>query len=806
MDAVLCFHCHAPLAGSTLCARIGARSEPVCCMGCRAVAELIGSAGLDDFYRRRAAPARPSANADDDWNAYAAPALAAEFVTRQGEHASLALIIENLRCSACSWLIEHALTALPGVIRVSVNTASGRALLEWHWNTIGVATLLRRIAELGYVPHPLSTSSAANVQRNERRRALKQLAVAAFGMMQVMMFAVAEYAAHLNHETIDPTLTRYFRLLSMLLSLPVLFYAGRPFLTNAWHSVRTRTLGMDLPVGAALLLAFAASTWNTLRGSGEVYFDSLTMFVFFLTLSRCTALSVRHHTNSITDALAQHLPTLAQRMTAAGIETVPLHRLRSGDLVLVRSGDVVPVDGVIIAGTTQLNEAWLTGESLPVARRTGDVVSCGSINAGSPIEVRATATADATSLAGIAALLTRTQLEKPAAVRSADRYATLFLRCVLATSVVVFIGWSMIDPARALPATLAVLIVACPCAFSIALPAVLAAATAGLARRGVLVARLDALEALAHVQHVVLDKTGTLTRGELTLQRVNVLGTRSREQCLAIAASLERGSEHPIGTALRNLTSAALPVTEMVSVPGSGIVGCVNGERYRIGTPAFVAAGCNATVPLSAEQDGTSVVLLGDDRHVLAELVLADVVREDAALAVYELQRMRISSELLSGDGAAAVQAAAHRCGIATARARCTPQDKVARVQALQSQGRCVAMVGDGINDAPVLAAADVAIAMGRGAGLALAAADCIIVNEHARQIPAVIQTARRALRVARQNLRWSLTYNLSAVPLAAFGLIPPWIAALGMSASSILVLLNALRLLRRPPQLPPSS
>ncbi len=801
MSAGQCFHCHEPLAGSQLRARVGKDTEPVCCTGCQAVAELISGSGLEAFYRHRSGPSqRPSGAAPDPWNAYADPMVAAEFITRRGSLDSLTLIIEGLRCSACGWLLDRTVGRLPGVSRMSVNATSGRAIVEWQPGVTELPAIMRCIAQLGYTPHPLTAANTAQVHRQERRTALKQLAVAAFGMMQVMMFAVGGYAAELAGETLDPVLAQYFRHISLLISLPVLLYAGRSYLVNAWQNVRTRSVGMDLPVGSALLLAFIASAWNTLRGTGAVYFDSITMFVFFLNLSRFTALSVRHRTNSVSDALALHLPAIAQRVNDSNVETVPLRQLQAGDTVLVRSGAVIPVDGIIVSGATLVNEAWLSGEALPLARGSGDAVSCGSINTGSPIHVRATATAQSTSLAGIAALLCQAQLQKPEALRIADRYAAIFLRCVLVLGLIAFAAWLLIDPSKALPTLLAVLIVACPCAFSIAMPAVLGATTAELARRGVLVTRVDALETLARIHRVILDKTGTLTRGTMTLRRCQSLGSLSKDQCLTLAAALERTSEHPIAGAFK-LPNGAAPVAEHITTePGRGIEGEIAGVRYRIGVPAFVHE-LRGMATAVHESNGADAILLGSDQEALAAFEVSDELREDSIIASHELQKLGVATEILSGDSRDAVRKVAERCAIESFRARCLPADKVARVRELQRQGNTVAMLGDGINDAPVLAAADVSIAMGRGAALALSAADCVIVNERPSLLAATIVIARRSVRIARQNLLWSAAYNLTALPFAALGWIPPWAAALGMAGSSILVLLNSLRVMSRDPR-----
>jgi Cu2+-exporting ATPase len=797
-DEPRCFHCQEPLAGSTLTARIGTRLEPVCCPGCQAVAEMISGSGLADYYIRRTTPSPRPATEEASWQAYLEPQVAAAFVSRGPAVDSVELLIENLRCPACGWLIERAVGAIPDVKTVDINAGLGRAHIEWTAGASRFEQIMRTIAQLGYVPHPVTEETTSRVYCAERRSMLKRFVVATFGMMQVMMFAVAGYSAELGGERIDPTLEHYFRLVSLLVSVPVLFYAGQPFLANAWNSLRTRSVSMDLTVSAALVLAFVASTWNTFAGHGEVYFDSITMFVFFLTLVRLIELIVRHRTSSVADALARHLPATAQRVVGEKVESVPIGQLRRGDEVIVPSGAIVPADGYIVEGTTLLDESLLTGESLPVARRVGDRVASGSINTGSPVRIAVTATGSSTVLSNIVNLLRRAQTRKPPAMRTANRAAAVFLRVVLVASVVVCATWLAVDPQRAFAATLAVLVVACPCAFSIATPAALAASTARLARQGVLVTRPEALETLADIDHVIFDKTGTLTRGEIQLAGCEVVGSRSREECLAIAAALERSSGHPIASAFRNMETAGLTATDIATVPGFGIEGTIDGKRYRIGISAFAAELRGVAVPRTGEHIDATTIVLGDEHEALAVFTLSDALREDSPAAVEKLRALGIDSEILSGDGSSAVAAIAKRCGVSRFFARRTPNQKLSRVHELQSQGRRVAMVGDGINDAPVLGAANVSIAMGRGAALALAAADVIFVSERPSALAGVVRTARRTAQIARQNLLWAGLYNFSALPLAALGYIPPWAAALGMSASSLFVLLNALRLLPR--------
>ncbi|HEY0939428.1 MAG TPA: heavy metal translocating P-type ATPase [Steroidobacter sp.] len=800
----ICFHCGEPLRGSTLVARIEQRNEPVCCSGCQAVAELIAGTGLGDFYRYRdGASVRPrDADQTDKWRVYADQQFASQFTRTVRGQTSVTLLIEGLRCSACSWLIDKVLRRHAGVIDVSVNAATGRATVTWDGSQLDLAEVMRTIAQLGYVPHPLTDETVARTLREERRDSLKRLLVAGFGMMQVMMFAVSVYSAELANEVMDPTLLSYFRIVSLLVATPVMFYAGAPILLSAWNSLRSRGIGMDVPVSIALVLAYGASVWNIFSANGgEVYFDSVTMFIFFLTLGRFVQMSVRQHTAGVTDALARQLPSIAHRVGPGGVDDVPVTSLQIGDVIQVRRGEVLPADGELIDSEAQLDEAMLTGESLPVQRRSGDRVVAGTINLEAPIRLSVTALGSDTALSHIVSLMQRAQTNKPALARNADGAAARFLRYVLLGAGLTCAAWLAIDPSRAFPATLAVLVVACPCAFAIAMPAALAAATASLGRLGILLTDPDALESLAKVDHIVFDKTGTLTRGELRVARCIPLTNMSEEQCLRTAALIEQSSEHPLARAFAPFHGDGT-VADVETVPGRGVQARVNGRLFRIGSPDFVAELRKVPdVPQSPDELTGSVVLLGDEQVALAWFELTDSLRPMAAQAVNQLRALGIAPQILSGDGQAAVMTVAQQCAVDDYLARRTAQQKLAHVLSLQKEGKRVAVIGDGVNDAPVLGAADVSIAMGRGAALAHASAGLILVSDNLDALPQAVQLARRTLRIARQNLLWAAIYNLGSIPLAALGFIPPWLAALGMSISSVAVVLNSTRLLPRPPQ-----
>ena len=793
-----CFHCSEPVpAGVVIRARIGGRDEPVCCHGCRAVAEFIAGAGLGDYYRYRDAAA---ARADetprpDRWSAYDRPELVERLTTREpGGARSMTVLLEGLRCSACSWLADKALRQQRGLHDVSVNPATARARLTWDPEVASLGDLLRVLEHVGLRPHPLAGDAAGQLAVLERRTALKRLAVAGFGMMQVMMFAVPLYIAHTSG--MDPGIRKLLRLVSMLVSVPVALYAGWPFYVGAWQALRARGISMDVPVSIAIVLAFVASVWNALTGQGDVYFDSVTMFVFFLSLGRYVEMVARHRSGSVADALARLAPVTARRLRDGAVEDVQAAELEAGDELLVRTGEVFAADGVVAEGAGRVDESMLTGESTAVTKEIGAPVHAGTQNLGAPLRVRVSAVADRTVLAGIVALLERAQAERPRVARAADRAAAWFLGRILVGAAVVFVAWWFIDPARAFPATLAVLVATCPCALSLATPAAIAAATAGLARRGVLVAHSDALETLARADRVLWDKTGTLTRGLVRVEEIRPLAGPTEAQCLEMAAALERMSEHPIARAFIEPGITTTDATAVEVHAGLGIEGTVGDRRLRIGRPSF-ATGL-APEPKAVDGiDGESWVCLGDSSGPLAAFRLTDQLRSEAASCVAELRQRGLDSEIVSGDDEDAVSRIAVLCGVGRSSSRLDPGRKLARVKQLQSTGSVVVAIGDGINDAPLLRGADVAIAMGRGSALAQTSADLILVRDSLEEIPHAVDVARRTQRVIRQNLAWAIGYNVAALPLAAFGFVPPWLAAIGMSASSVVVVLNAMRLSR---------
>lgn len=705
---------------------------------------------------------------------------------------------EGIRCANCARSIDTTLRRTAGVRSADINVANGRVSVTWDTAHTSLPAILRAVADLGFRPLPLAGESAATIRRDERRTSYKRIGLAGLGSMQVMMYAGGLYTG--AFDGIDPRIAEFLKLTCLLFATPVLFYSGAPILRGALQDLRNRVLGMDVTVSIALVLAFAASVVHTLTGQGEVYFDSVVMFVFFLLLGRHAEMVSRHQAASVTDALARALPTQVTRLDSAGhAQQVALAAVAVGDRVRVGSGQIVPFDGTLEDDTALLDEALVTGESVTQRHRRGDRLLGGSVNAGATLTVRVSAVAQDSTLHSLVRLLERAQSERPRIGIAAQRMASWFIVRILVLTVLVAIAWAWFDPSRVLPAVLAVLVATCPCALSLATPVAIAASTSRLARAGVLVTRADAVESLAQVDTLVIDKTGTLTEGEARLVGLDLRPGWQAEAVLPVAAALEAESRHPTASAIRAAAAARagaqgspLACSDAREAAGNGIEGTVQGVRWRIGRPEWVA-GLAARDAAGWRGDGD--IALGNGTGIVALFTIADELRADARATIDSLRGLGLDVQLASGDRDTAVRGAARQLGITAARSRLRPEDKLGIVRELQSNGRRVLMVGDGINDGPVLAAADVSAAMGRGSGIAHAASDLLLLRDSLAALPESIRVARRTLVIIGQNLRWAAAYNLAAVPIAALGFMPPWVAALGMSLSSLLVVANARRL-----------
>jgi Cu2+-exporting ATPase len=804
-----CFHCGLPLpADADFAVTILGARQPLCCRGCEAVAQAIVDGGLSDYYKHRTAAAPTAREVVPEFlrqtALYDHPEVQKSFVHVTDAHVrEAALILEGITCAACVWLNERHLSRLPGVLSVHINYATHRVRVKWDEQKIHLSDILTAISHIGYLAHPYDPGRSQQLLERERKQLLRRLGVAGAFTMQVMILAEALYVG--GWAETETQYRVFFQWTSLLLTLPVLLYSAQPFFQSAWRDLKQGRTGMDVPVSLGMVTAFAASVWATVTGQGEVYYDSVTMFAFFLLTGRYFELRARNHAAEASETLVHATPAMATRLTVGRDEQeiIPAAHLCPGDRVLIRPGESVPADGIVLEGRSSIDESLLTGESRPITKTPGQALIGGSTNIESVLIARIEKTGPDTVLSAILRLLDRASAEKPRLAQLADRAAAWFVAALLLLTAIVALYWWRHDPAQLLPITIAVLVVTCPCALSLATPTALTAATGRLTQLGILTTRGHALETLARATHFVFDKTGTLTLGRLRLLHTRTLADTGAQDCLHIAAALERHSEHPVARALTEALGAveSLPTSDIVNTPGAGIQGTVSGGKYYLGTPDFIAAQTGIAAPEAVlqnmRQEGATLAVLASSERWLAVFALGDELRPGARELVTELKRQGKSVWLLTGDHEQAARRITHELGITELAWNLKPGDKLEKIHALQQQGAVVAMVGDGVNDAPVLAAAQVSVAMGSGAAIAATAADMILLSSQLDRLIQGLDIARRTLHVIRQNLVWALGYNLVAVPAAVMGYVPPWLAAIGMSASSLLVVVNALRLTR---------
>jgi Cu2+-exporting ATPase len=725
------------------------------------------------------------------------------------------LVIEGMHCAACAVSVEDALARVPGVVRAEVSAASQRAKVVWVPASVLPSTWMRAVREAGYGAVPANDAFAHERRQSEGRKALWRMAVAGFCMMQVMMYAWPAYIARPGDLTAE--MEQLLRWASWVLSLPVILFSCGPFFSNALRDLAKRRVSMDLPVALGMGMTFVVSTLGTFDPHGafgrEVYFDSLTMFVFFLLTGRWLELRLRGRTAGALDALMNRLPDSVQRQRLDGsFERVALRRLQPHDLIRVLPGESFPADGTVLEGVTLVDEALLTGESSAVPRGVGATVIAGSHNLGVPVLVRIERVGAHTRFAQIVALMESASVDKPQLAQLADRIARPFLLSVLvAAGAAAAIGWSQ-DPAHAVMVAVAVLVVTCPCALSLATPAAMLAAAGTLAKKGVLVRRLQALEALAKIDMVVFDKTGTLTRDDIALVGIHTRAGVSSEHALLLAATLCRHSLHPVSRSLFAAWKGACPGAEAMRAEaglgkpsglqetlGQGIAARLHDVNRAAEWATDLRLGSASFCGVAAPETDALHACLSDERGWLATFELQEAVRDDARQCVRALQADGVEVRILSGDRPDSVRRVASQIGIAQAMGDCTPENKLSHLRAAQRGGRFVAMVGDGLNDGPVLAGAQVSFAVGASVPLAQAQADFVILGDQLAGMAQSLRLARRTLRVVRQNLWWAGAYNLVCVPLAIAGWLPAWAAGLGMASSSLLVVLNALRLSQVP-------
>ncbi|WP_223630133.1 heavy metal translocating P-type ATPase [Pseudomonas atacamensis] len=794
-----CYHCALPVpSGSRFTAVVLGQAREFCCPGCQAVAEAIVAGGLESYYQHRSeASANPEAlpvQLTDELALYDRADVQQPFVRHEGDLAETTLLMEGISCAACGWLIEKHLRTLPAVAEARLNLSNHRLHVRWADAQLPLSQILAELRHIGYAAHPYQADRASEQLASENRLALRQLGVAGLLWFQAMMATMATWPEF--NIDLSPELHTILRWVALFLTTPIVFYSCAPFFKGAMRDLRTRHLTMDVSVSLAIGSAYIAGIWTSITGVGELYFDAVGMFALFLLAGRYLERRARERTAAATAQLVNLLPASCLRLDSDGqSERILLSELRVGERILVQPGSILPADGKIIDGQSSIDESLLTGEYLPQPRTLGDAVTAGTLNVEGALTVQVQALGQDTRLSAIVRLLDRAQTEKPRLAEIADRAAQWFLLLSLIAAAVIGLLWWQLDSARAFWIVLAMLVATCPCALSLATPTALTAATGTLHKLGLLLTRGHVLEGLNQIDTVIFDKTGTLTEGRLVLRSIRPLGRLDSEQCLSLAAALENRSEHPIARAFGR---APLAAEDVHSTPGLGLEGVVGEQRLRIGQAEFACALSGAALPSMPDEAG-QWLLLADTHGPLAWLVLDDRLRDDAPALLAACKARGWRTLLLSGDSSPMVASVAAELGIDEARGGLRPDDKLQVLQQLHKEGRKVLMLGDGVNDVPVLAAADISVAMGSATDLAKTSADAVLLSNRLDALVQAFALARRTRRVIIENLLWAALYNGLMLPFAALGWITPVWAAVGMSISSLTVVLNALRLTRLP-------
>ncbi|ABX49384.1 heavy metal translocating P-type ATPase [Shewanella baltica] len=791
-----CFHCQEPvLTGQQFVTRINDRDELMCCPGCQAVSQAIVDAGLLSYYKFRTEPGSKQnalvPEALTQFSAYDLPEVQQDFVHSEDNIESVSLSIDGITCAACAWLIEHKVKQLTGVSQVLVNSTTQRAMISWDKRTVKLSDILGQISRIGYQAAPYQVDEQELNNKLNSRKFLLRLGLAGFATMQVMMFALALYTGYFTD--LDVQYRDYFRWVSMLFATPVVLYSAQPFYFSAIRTLLSGKLNMDVSVSIAIGGAYVASCFATVNGTGEVYFESVSMFTFFLLLGRYFEQKARQKASVSSSNLHKLVPLTAHLMNDNGQEEIPAKKLRLNDVILVKPGEMIAADGVVIEGHTSINEAMLTGEQMPIEKTVASQVYAGTINVDQPIKVSVTALGQDQLVAEIIRLQELASNTKPAIALLADKLSRYFSGTILTIATITYLVWHQISPEDAFWVTLSVLVATCPCALALATPTAVTCATAIFTRLGIITRKAGVFEKLPQIKHVVFDKTGTLTCGTLSIGQTQCMADLTNTQALAIAAALEAGSRHPIAAAFAMFADNALVAEEVHHEVGFGVRGRIDGTDYFIGNAVFTGASIDSRDPTQKIWLARSA---NNQLEVLASFEIQDNIRQDSKATIEMLKQQGCRISIASGDSSGHVHQLAKELGIDDVHSGLTPADKLALVTRLQQHTR-VAMFGDGINDAPVLAGADLSVAMGSGSAIAKNSADLILLGDHLSRFTQAVSVAKLTTQIIRQNLAWALGYNALILPLAVTGHVAPYIAAIGMSASSLIVVGNSLRLLR---------
>ncbi|MEJ2608476.1 MAG: heavy metal translocating P-type ATPase [Candidatus Thiodiazotropha sp.] len=815
-----CFHCNLPLPpdDEVVVANIEGEPQRFCCIGCKAVCEAIYEAGLEGFYQRtpEGINLAPPPEIPKELALYDLDDVQTEFVSELGEERDIHLLIEGIHCAACVWLIEHTLNPMPGIISAQVNLSGKRLHVKWHNSAITLSQIIQRLGQIGYSAVPYDLEAAEGTMKSQNRLLLYRMAFAAFGMMNLMWISIALYAGADKGE-----FRSLFHWIGFALSTPVLLYSGYPFFRGAWSGLRNLHLGMDLPIAIGASLTYLYSVYITVSGSttGEVYYDTVVNFLFVILVGRYLEAMSKRQAVAATQRLLDLQPRVATRLENGEEEkVVPIRAIVKGDLVVVKPGVRVPVDGIIKEGQSSINEAMLTGESLAVSKQSGDKVSAGTINGHGALLVVVTGSLKNTALGRIISLVEEAQGSKAPIQCLADQIVPWFVAVTLGLATLTFLYWVSSSFEAALLAATSVLIITCPCAFGLATPMSIAVASGLGAKYGILVKNGEVLETLSTINHVIFDKTGTLTEGGLSVAGIYMGDdqwqegqdqppTDSINDLMAKLAAVERHSEHPTADAVIAWTDASISDQPRRTSkafryePGLGVMARVADEQIVVGNDLLMSRqGCSSSdyLDLTAselDERGIGSFRVAINGCQVGLVAVEDRVRSDAKALIDALKTEGIEVTLLSGDRKRAAEAIATRLGGMEVIAEVLPEEKDQVVQRLQAKGHRVAMVGDGINDAPALVRADVGIAMGSGTDVSIASADIVLMSSELERVRLAIALSRRTLHTIRQNIGISIVYNIIMVPLAMAAVVTPLVAAISMPLSSLAVIGNSARI-----------
>ena len=801
-----CFHCGLPVPpGSHFVETIEDQPREFCCLGCQSVCKIIYESGLEGFYQRTPegqllAPPPPPPT---DTALYDIDDVQSEFVHEMGETRDINLLVEGIHCAACIWLIERTLGRMQGIVNINANLANKRLHVRWDNRQIKLSEIISRLGEIGYAAVPFDPETAEGTIKKQNRALLLRMAFAGFAMMNLMWISIALYTGADKGE-----FRSMFHWIGFALATPTLLYSGWPFLKGAWTGLRQIHLTMDLPIAIGATTTYLYSVYVMLTGSqiGEVYYDTVVNFMFVILVGRFLEAKSKRHAVASTQRLLDLQPRVASVIRDNEPQVVPIRSVKAGEKVLIKAGDKIPVDGIIIEGQSAIDEAMLSGESKPVKKSVNDHVSAGTINIESALTVRVEGTLRNTALGRIIHLVEEAQASKAPIQCIADQIVPWFVAATLTLATLTFIWWYSTDFEIALMAATAVLIITCPCAFGLATPMAIAVASGLGARQGILVKNGAVLEMLSGIQHFVFDKTGTLTEGKMQVHDVHSID-HDEQEIIHLVAQLEQFSEHNIARAIvreaknRKLKLSTDTVNQFTNKAGYGVKAVVDDKWVLAGTDSWLDENHISREPSlkqysnELEHKGITCIHIAIEDKEIAVIAIADKLRPDAKNLVNNLRQAGIELTLLSGDRQAVAEAIASELGGMNVIAEVLPEEKDDVIKKLQAKGQQVAMIGDGINDAPALIRADVGIAVGSGTDVSMESADIVLLSNELDKIRLASELSKRTLKTIRQNIGISITYNIIMVPLAMMAFITPLVAAISMPISSLAVIGNAARI-----------